>query len=302
MTRFTGFARSTIRHWSAREPREDLRARIKALAGERPRWGCRRIHDPLRREGWRVNRERVRRLHRGEGLAVRRRGEPRRRGQAPRPVREPLAGPDERWSLDFMEAALSSGRRFRRLAILDECGRESLAVHVARSIPAAGVIEVLERLRKALGPPGGTVTDDGSEFTSRAFDAWAHARGVKLECVQPGEPARNRFVESFKGTLRDECLNLHWLLSPVDARRTTEAWRRDYDEARPHGSPGGLTPREFGARCPRRDKTLAITETVPLELDQLRGSPQDHYHMRCRNVQHGGGNETSPGIPDDSRS
>ncbi len=148
--RFTGFPRSTMRYRSLREPQEKLRARIRKLAAQRPRWGYRMIHNLLRREGWSVNRKRVQRLYREEGLAVRRRGK-RRRSQIARPIREPLGGPNERWSMDFMSDTLSSGRTFRCLTIVDEFSRECLAIHVAHSIPAVRVIEVMETLREERG-------------------------------------------------------------------------------------------------------------------------------------------------------
>lgn len=242
--RFTGFPRSTMRYRSVREPQEALRDRIRELADQRKRWGYRMIHTVLQREGWPVNRKRVQRLYREEGLAVRRRGKT-RRSQAPRPVRQPLSGRNERWSMDFMSDTLSSGRRFRCLTIIDEFSRECLAIHVAHSIPAVRVIEVLERLREERGLPSVIVTDNGSEFTSRAFDAWAYARGVTIDFIQPGKPVQNAFIESFNGTLRDDCLNLHWFLCLRDAQDTIEDWRRDYNEVRPHSSLGGLTPSEY---------------------------------------------------------
>ena len=138
-----------------------------------------------------------------------------------------------------------TGRRFRCLTVVDEFSREALAVHVAHSIPATGVIEVLEQLREERGLPGVIITDNGSEFTSRAFDAWAYARGVKIDYIQPGKPMQNGFIESFNGTLRDECLNLHWFLSLRDAREKIESWREDYNRVRPHSSLGNLTPAEY---------------------------------------------------------
>ena len=242
--RWTGFARSTIRYRSVQPPQEELRARIRTLAAERPRWGYRRIHVLLRREGWAVNRKRVQRLYREEGLAVRRKGK-RRRSEVPCPVRDPLGQPNERWSLDFLSDTLSSGRTFRCLTVLDEFTREALAIEVGHSIPAARVIEVLERLRSERGLPDVVITDNGSEFTSRAFDAWAYARGIKIEYIQPGKPVQNCFIESFNGSLRDECLNLHWFLSLRDAQQTIERWRIDYNRVRPHSSLGDLTPEEF---------------------------------------------------------
>jgi putative transposase len=242
--RFTGFPRSTMRYQSAREPQEALRARIRELADQRKRWGYRMIHLVLRREGWPVNRKRVQRLYREEGLAVRRRGK-KRRSEAPRPIRQPLSERNKRWSMDFMSDTLSSGRRFRCLTIIDEFSRECLAIHVAHSIPAVRVIEVLEHLREERGLPRVIVTDNGSEFTSRAFDAWAYARGVTIDFIQPGKPVQNAFIESFNGTLRDDCLNLHWFLSLADAKRQIELWRCDYNEYRPHSSLRGLSPAQY---------------------------------------------------------
>jgi putative transposase len=141
----------------------------------------------------------------------------------------------------------------------DEFSRESLAIHVAHSIPAVRVIDVLEKLREERGLPAVIVTDNGSEFTSRAFDAWAYARGVRIDYIQPGKPTQNGFIESFNGTFRDECLNLHWFLSIDDARRTIEAWRRDYNHVRPHSSLGGLTPVEFAEKETPAEEDLVTT-------------------------------------------
>lgn len=260
--RFTGFPRSTIRYQSTQEPQEALQERIRELAHARPRWGYRRIHVLLLREGWRVNRKRVQRLYRADGLAVRRKGK-RKRSQAPRPVRKVLGAPNERWSLDFVSDTLSNGRTFRCLTVVDEFSREALAVHVAHSIPATGVIEVLERLREERGLPGVIITDNGSEFTSRAFDAWAYARGVKIDYIQPGKPMQNGFIESFNGTLRDEFLNLHWFLSLRDAREKIESWREDYNRVRPHSSLGNLTPKQYVEGQAVGEDTLAtITSEV----------------------------------------
>ena len=242
--RFLGFPRSSIRYQSTKAPQTLLREKIRELAHARPRWGYRRLHVLLRREGWQVNRKRVQRLYREEGLAVRRKGK-RKRSQAPRPVREVLGAPNERWSLDFVTDKLSNGRTFRCLTVVDEFSREALAVHVAHSIPSVGVIEVLEQLREERGLPGVIITDNGSEFTSRAFDAWAYARGVKIDYIQPGKPMQNGFIESFNGSLRDECLNLHWFLSLRDAREKIESWRVDYNQVRPHSALGNLTPKQY---------------------------------------------------------
>jgi putative transposase len=258
--RFTGFPRSSMRYKSLRDPQDELRARIKELAAQRVRWGYRQIHTLLQREGWLVNRKRVQRLYREEGLAVRRKGK-KRRSQTPRPVREPLGRPNERWSMDFVSDTLSNGRRFRCLTIMDEFSRECLAIHVAHSIPAVRVIDVLERLKEERGLPEIIMTDNGSEFTSRAFDAWAYSRGVRIDYIQPGKPVQNCFIESFNGTLRDECLNLHWFLSLEDAKQEIEIWRVDYNQERPHSSLGRLTPAEFAGLHQQGEETLAISSS-----------------------------------------
>ncbi len=184
-----------------------------------------------------------------------------RRSQAPRSIREALSGPNERWSMDFVSDTLSNGRRFRCLTIMDEFSRECLAIHVAHSIPAAGVIEVMERLKESRGLPEVIITDNGSEFRSRAFDSWAYARGVTLEFIQTGKPVQNGFIESFNGTLRGECLNLHWFLSIPDAKRSIEQWRADYNEVRPHSSLGFLTPEEVMGIHSSSEEDLAPKST-----------------------------------------
>lgn len=239
--RWTGFPRATVRYRSRRPEQALLRERIRAHAAERPRWGYRRIHVLLGREGWRVNRKRVYRLYRLESLSVRRKGK-RRRSQAPRPIREELKQANERWCLDFVSDTLSNGRTFRCLTVLDEFTRECLAIHVGHSIPSTVVIEVLEQLRGERGLPRVLVSDNGSEFTSRAFDAWAYARGVKLSYIQPGKPVQNAFIESFNGSFRDECLNLHWFGDLPDAKQTIEHYRADYNQVRPHSALQDLTP------------------------------------------------------------
>lgn len=194
--RYTGFLSSTMRYRSVRPEQREIRARLRELALERPGWGYHLLYDLLRREHPGINHKRVSRLYREESLAVRQKRK-KRRSQARRIVRTPLTRPDMRWSLDFVHDTLSCGRRFRCLTVLDECHRESPVIHVAHSLPASEVVAVLERLRLERGLPERIITDNGSEFTSRAFDAWAYARGIQLEFIQPGKPVQNCFTESF---------------------------------------------------------------------------------------------------------
>lgn len=259
--RYTGFARSSMRYETTRDPQEVVCERIRHWADLKPRWGYRFIYRALRREGVRVNRKRVQRLYRAEGLAVRRRGK-RKRMQMPRLIRTQLTAPNQRWSMDFVSDTLSNGRRFRCLNIIDEYSRECLAIEVSHSLPSVRVIEVLERLRITRGLPPVIITDNGSEFTSRAFDGWAYAREVRIDYIQPGKPIQNCFVESFNGTFRDDCLNAHWFVSLERAKVTIEAWRREYNEERPHSSLKDLTPAEYAKIVQSGDDDL-VSITAP---------------------------------------
>jgi len=243
--RLVGMARTSCRYERQRsEQEEELRARLRTLAGERRRFGYRRLRVLLRREGWAVNHKRVYRLYREEGLGVRRRQRKRTGAVERQPLVIPTR-PNERWSMDFISDALSEGRKFRSLNIVDDFNRECLAAEVDTSITGARVVRVMERLREERGLPQILVTDNGPEFAGQALDVWAYERGVKLHFIEPGKPVQNAFIESFNGKMRDECLNEHWFLTLGEARETIEAWRRDYNEVRPHTALGNRTPQEF---------------------------------------------------------
>jgi putative transposase len=247
--RFTGFARSSQRYRSRRADRRALRERLHTLAVLRPRWGYRRLYVLLRREGYAVNRKLVHRLYREEGLAVRRRK--RKRVAVPRSPLAAPSGPNERWSVDFVSDALADGRRFRALTIVDDFTRECPAIEVDFSLPGERVVRVLARLAVARGLPRAIVLDNGPEFAGLALDQWAHGRGITLAFIDPGKPVQNAYVESFNGRFRDECLNESWFVSLADARHVIEAWRRDYNDARPHSGLAGRTPTEFARSLTR---------------------------------------------------
>jgi putative transposase len=235
--------RSTVRYVSCRPPRTQERERLRVLAFEKPRWGYRFLHTLLRREHFTLNRKVTYRLYREEGLALRRRRK-RRRAAMPRRAHPVPEQPNDRWSIDFISDSLSTGRQFRALTVVDDLTRESPAIEVDTSLPAERVIEVLERVGHQRGFPRCIVLDNGPEFISRALDQWAYARAVSLLHIEPGKPIQNAFVESFNGTLREECLSQHWFTSLADARRTIEAWRVEYNTVRPHSSLGNRTPAE----------------------------------------------------------
>ena len=250
--RLVGIGRASYGYASRRAARDaPVRARLRVLAGERPRWGVPRLHWLLAREGLVRNHKRTERLYREEQLALRRRRGRRTRGGAPRVPPDVPRRPGERWSIDFVHDTLAGGRVFRCLTVVDDFTRECPLIAVDTSLPGGRVAEVLDRLGGSRRLPAWIVCDNGPEFTSRAFLAWTQRRGIRLQFIRPGRPVENAFVESFNGRFRDECLNEQWFLSLADARELIERWRRDYNAARPHSGLAGRTPAEFLLVCVR---------------------------------------------------
>ena len=250
MTRACGLiriSRSLYRYRSRREGCEQLAARIAEIAANKRRYGYRRIHTRLRREGWCVNRKRVYRLYREAGLAVRRRKRKRIGPMERKPLPQPSA-PNISWSMDFMSDGLADGRRRRLLPILDDCTRECLAIEVDTSITGKRVAMVLERLADTRGLPESITVDHGPEFEGQVLDVWAYEHRLHLSFIRPGKPNDNAYIESFNGKFRDECLNEHWFLSIAHAREIIAAWRIEYNQERTHSSLGDLTPEEFAAK------------------------------------------------------
>ena len=245
--RTLGVDRASMRYRSRRAGDGAVRLRIRALAHRRRRFGYRRLHVLLRREGWHMNHKRFRRLYREEKLQVRQRGA-RKRALG---VRAPLAlpnGPNERWSLDFVSDCFSNGRRFRILAIVDDFTRESLALIADTSLSGIRVARELDALIARRGRPKSCVSDNGTELTSKAILKWTQLRGIDWHYIAPGKPQQNAFIESFIGRLRDECLNETLFGSLAQARADLESWRRDYNGVRPHSALANRTPEEFRAQ------------------------------------------------------
>jgi putative transposase len=238
--------RGTVRYVSASaDGNVRLRDRLHELAMERRRFGYRRLHALLAREGWMVNHKRVYRLYVEQCLSVRKRSRRRRISPARAPLRAASAA-NQVWSIDFVSDSLASGRRFRTLNVVDDYTREALAIEVDTSLGGVRVTRVLDRLLiERGGAPVQIRSDNGPEFISKAVEQWAYEHGVSWEFIQPGKPTENAYIESFNGKLRDECLNENWFTTLADARQKIEQWRQDYNHQRPHSALGYRTPSEF---------------------------------------------------------
>lgn len=239
-----GISRSLYGYRSRRPGIAGLRERICELAGEKRRYGYRRIHLLLGREGWRVNRKRTYRLYREAGLMVRRRKRKRIGLFERKPLPKPSAV-NRSWSMDFVADGLCDGRKLRCLTIVDDYSRECPAIEVDTSITGRRVVAVLERLAELRGLPLSITVDHGPEFEGQVLDAWAYQHGVQLNFIRPGKPIENAYIESFNGRFRDECLNEHWFVTMAHAREVIEKWRIEYNTERPHSSLGDLTPEQY---------------------------------------------------------
>ena len=236
-----------------------LKLRMRDLAASRVRYGYRRIHVLLRREGWVLNHKKVYRLYKLEGLSLRLKKSKKRVSRL-RVVQPEALSPNERWSLDFMSDTLGSGPRIRVLTIVDHFSRVSPAIEVDTSLSGRRVIEVLERAAEQFGLPRTICVDNGPEFSGQALDQWAHQNGVKLQFSRPGKPTDNAMIETFNAKVRAECLDQHWFRSLDEAREQVESWRQEYNEQRPHSSLNDQTPAEFMDhwRCQQRLKNAAV--------------------------------------------
>ncbi|WP_460675343.1 IS3 family transposase, partial [Larkinella ripae] len=238
--------------WYYKAHRRDdtvVRQRIKEIAQVRIRYGHRRIFTLLRREGWRDNHKRVYRIYCEEELNLRRKRPKRHRAAAHRRQRPSISTLHECWSMDFVADQLFDGRKFRALTVVDNYSRKCLAIHVGQSLKGEDVVTVVNRIiAEQKTKPNRIQVDNGSEFISKAMDRWAYENTVTLDYSRPGKPTDNPYIESFNGSLRDECLSVHWFLSLEDAQQKIEQWRQEYNGYRPHSSLNGLTPEELISR------------------------------------------------------
>ena len=251
-------ARSTQRKPSVRDPRTAMRLRMHEIAQTRIRYGYRRVHIMLKREGWSGGRNLVYRLYREEGLVLRSHRPRRRKTAVNRAARHRVQGLNEAWSLDFVHDQLSNGQSFRALTIIDVYSREALAIEVGQRLRGQHVVAVLNRLVQQRGAPRYLFADNGAEFSGQLMDLWAYHHGARIDFSRRGKPTDNAFIETFNGTLRNECLNLHWFDDLAQAGAIIEAWRRDYNESRPHMALGNLAPAEYVTRTGTRNDTMGL--------------------------------------------
>jgi putative transposase len=238
--------RSSYRYRRRADRNVELRQRMMELAGERPRFGYRRLWLLLNHERGPINRKRVERLYREAGLKLRRRS---RKRLKMRVLEKPIVtAPNQEWSMDFVHDQLATGQRFRTLTIIDNFTRECLALEVDTSLPSVRVIRVLEQIAEGRALPQVIRTDNGPEFTSRQFLSWSVEKRVRATTIQPGKPVQNAYIESFNGRFRDECLNMNWFANLRDARWKVQHWRLDYNRVRPHSSLSNRSPETF-RRC-----------------------------------------------------
>jgi len=236
------FDTSTYHYKSRRTGQAGLERRIKEICETRVRYGYRRVHVLLRREGWIINMKRTRRIYRELGMQLRNKTPKRRVKAKLREDRQIAIRPNDVWAMDFVHDQLATGRKLRILTVVDTYSRYVPALDPRFSYRGEDVVQTLERVCGNIGYPKTIRVDQGSEFISRDLDLWAYANDVTLDFSRPGKPTDNAFIEAFNGRFRTECLNTHWFLTLADAREKLEDWRRYYNEERPHGAIGNKVP------------------------------------------------------------
>jgi putative transposase len=267
-----------------------LRGRLRRFSKDRPRWGYRRAHQQLREEGWSVNRKRVQRLWREEGLRVPvRRRKRQRLGDSTVPASRLRAErPDHVWALDFQFDQTADGRILKLLHIVDEFTREALEVRCERRIDSDHMVRRLERIVAETGrTPEFIRCDNGPELTANAIRDWCRFSGAGSAYIEPGSPWQNPYVESFGSRIRDELLAVEQFSCLAEAKVMVEDWRQDYNQRRPHSALGMMAPARFAAawrEAAQSGKVIALAtasmgrrtpQDAPISTDVIENEP-DH--------------------------
>jgi len=275
--RVLGQPRSTQRQTpKTKEEEGRLVTRMLELVRWHPRYGYRRIWALLRREGWRVNRKRVHRLWRKQGLKVPRKQRKKRRlgSSVNSCVRRPAEHKDHVWAWDFLHDRTTDGRVLKWFTLVDEYTRECLALEVRRGMTAGAVKEVLAGVVRDRGAPLHIRSDNGPEFIAKAIRSWTAGAGLETLYIEPGAPWENGYAESFNSKVRDELLNAEEFANLLEARVLAKEWRREYNQFRPHSSLGYRTPAEYGEMCPRADSaSLRRPEDTTVTVEPTLTTP-----------------------------
>ncbi|WP_409513957.1 IS3 family transposase [Variovorax sp. MHTC-1] len=265
--RLVGLSRDSYRNPpESDQVTQNLQASIVEIAYARRRFGYRRIHDLLRPQYPGVNHKKIYRLYSKANLAVRKRKKVKR----PASERVPLQlarSVNEVWSMDFVSDSLSTGRRIKCLTVADDFSHECVNISVDWGISGQYVTRLLDQAAIFRGYPLAVRTDNGPEFTSRAFMSWAQTHGIRHILIEPGRPMQNGYIESFNGKFRDECLNEQWFETLQQARAAIATWRQDYNEVRPHSSCGRMPPAKFAELHRQRAGDAAQATSTTTEIN-----------------------------------
>jgi putative transposase len=267
-----GHPRSTQRYMPrVRDSECELTAKIHELAGKHSRYGYRRIHAKLCREGWRVNRKRVHRIWRAEGLKVIQKQRKRRRvgtkdGSC---ARQRAEHPNHVWAIDFVFDQTANWRSLKILAVTDEYTRECLDLPADRHFTHTDVIDVLAKRIVERGAPKHIRADNGPEFIAGPIRSWLSKLDVGTLFIEPGAPWQNAYVESFNGKLRDELLDRELITDLSEARYLLNNYRDEYNHDRPHMSLGYMTPVEFAASRSNQLGPTALAGSIEVQPDNL---------------------------------
>jgi putative transposase len=241
--------RCTFRYQAAKADDPQIAEELRQLAEQQPRWGCGKMTDYLRNQGHIWNHKRIRRVYREMALHLQRKPKKRLPNRTAQTLVVPTQS-NQTWSLDFMSDALSDGRTFRTLNIIDDFNREALWIEVDTSLPAERVVQVLEQLLLWRAKPTHIRMDNGPELISQRLQNWAKDKHIELLHIQPGKPAQNAYIERFNRTFREDILDAYLFDDLEEVRNTTQQWLEDYNIIRPHEALKGLSPRQFALQQP----------------------------------------------------
>jgi putative transposase len=255
--RLMNLSRSVLRYEHRKSDDSEIAAQLRQLAERKPRWGCGKMFQRLRNQGYRWNHKRVRRVYREERLNLRVKPKKRLPRRQPTPLAQPQSA-NESWSVDFMSDRLHSGCTFRTFNVIDDFNREALAIEVDTSLPSGRVIRVLDTVAAWRGYPRRLRADNGPELIAQQLARWAETNEVVLDFIEPGKPAQNAYIERFNRTYREDVLDMVLFSSLAEAREITAQWLEEYNAIRPHEALGGMTPYQYASVNVRQPESVHL--------------------------------------------